>query len=240
MQLFCFPHAGASALGYARWQREVRPDLLIRPVEPPGRGRRWGEALCQDIEALVADLVGVVQREITGPYALFGHSLGALVAYELAHALSRRALAPAALFVSGCSAPAVRETERYAAERSDAELKSELASLGGTAREILDNAEWMAMTLPVLRADYRVCASYRHVPRPPFEFPLHVFGGRQDQTTRDRLVFWQAETLGPFTLDWFDGGHFFLQRAERDLLSLIERYAARAIEPSGYGREGGG
>lgn len=231
VQLFCFPHAGSSALAYGRWQSRLAPRIDVRPVEPPGRGRRWGEPLCEDIAAIVADLTGVVQRQIDGPYALFGHSLGALVAFEVAHALHlRTARAPTALFVSGCRAPAMHEKERYAAERSDAELITELAELGGTSQEILESAEWMAMTLPVLRADYRICTSYRYARRRPFEFPLHVFSGRQDDMTRDRLDPWRSETTGPFTLDWFDGGHFFLQQAEAGLLGLIEHYAGRALD----------
>lgn len=246
VQLFCFPHAGASALGYGRWQRRVSQDIRIVPVEPPGRGRRWGEALCEDIGSVVDDLAGLLRREIDGPYALFGHSLGALLAFEVAHAL--RACtepAPVALFASGCSAPALRDTDRYAAERSDAELIAEMSELGGTAAEILANAEWMAMTLPVLLADYRVCASYRAVPRQPLDCPFHVFGGRQDDTTRDRLAAWRSETSGPCTHDWFDGGHFFLHDAEAEMLGLMVRYIDQGLsrqrsEESRAGQSGTG
>ncbi|MGY6217060.1 thioesterase II family protein [Methylolobus aquaticus] len=230
LQLFCFPHAGASALGYSRWQRRVSQDVRIVPVELPGRGRRWGEALCRDIGSVVDDLAGSLRREIAGPYALFGHSLGALLAFEVAHALrAGKTPIPVALFASGCSAPTLRDSDRYAAERSDAELIAELSDLGGTSAEILANAEWMAMTLPVLRADYRVCASYRPVPRLPLACPLHVFGGRDDETTRDRLAAWSSETSGPCTIDWFDGGHFFLHDAEAELLGLIVRYADQSL-----------
>ena len=246
VQLFCFPHAGASALGYSRWQRRLPQDIRIVPVEPPGRGRRWGEALCRDIDSVVDDLAGRLRLEIDGPYALFGHSLGALLAVEVAHKLRSCAEpAPVALFASGCSAPALRDIDRYAAERSDAELIAEMSELGGTAPEILANAEWMAMTLPVLRADCRVCASYRHVPRHPFDFPLHVFVGRQDDTTRDRLAAWWSETSGPCTLDWFEGGHFFLHDAEAEMLGLMARYTDQALtrqrsEESRAGQSGTG
>ncbi|MGQ9367582.1 thioesterase II family protein [Azospirillum sp. ST 5-10] len=222
LRLFCLPHSGASAMVYGRWRPALRGHVDVRPVEIPGRGRRFAEAFADDIGELAGRLAQEIRGDLGPRHALFGHSLGALIAFEMAHAL--RALGapePAALIVSGTEAPSRRDDARYAGLTSDAALKERLRSLDGTPDEVLANEELMRLTLPVLRADFAMCARYRHRPRPPLDCPILVLGGRDDEPTPDQLGAWRQEGAGGFSMTLFDGGHFFLRDREADVLRLI-------------------
>lgn len=222
LRLFCLPYSGASAAVYGRWRPALGGGVDVRPVEIPGRGRRFAEAFAEDI----GDLAGRLAREIWGElgteHALFGHSLGALLAFEMAHALRELgAPPPAALLVSGTEAPERRDDRRFAGLTSDADLIGRLRDLAGTPDEVLENEELMRLTLPVLRADFAMCGRYRHRPRRPLDCPIVVLAGRQDEPTVEQLDAWRQEGTGPFSLTLFDGGHFFLRDREPEVLRLI-------------------
>lgn len=228
MKLFCFPYAGASATVYARWRRCLPGWLEVKPVELPGRGMRFGEPLQSGLDALAGQLADELRPATGGRYALFGHSLGALLAFEVAHRLAAGpGGAPLGLFVSGTHAPSRRDAARYAGLRTDRELIAELRRLNGTPPEVLDNPDLLALALPVLRADFALCADYRYRSRPPLDCALHVFGGTEDETTPDTLGAWREETRSDFSLDILEGGHFFIHPREAQVLGLIQRYAER-------------
>lgn len=210
---------------YAKWRRSLPTWLDVKPVELPGRGGRMAEPLVVEIDSLAAQLAGELNPLADNkPYALFGHSLGALLAFEVAHALAGRgAAAPTALLVSGTDAPSRRNEARYADLQTDEALLAEMKRLNGTPPEVLDNPELMAMALPVLSADFRLCGSYRHRHRTPLDCPLHVIGGISDETTEETLMAWRQETTGAFSLTLLEGDHFFIHSQERHLLSLISQ-----------------
>jgi len=132
LRLYCLPYSGASAMVYVRWRRALPDWLQVCPLELPGRGMRMDEPLQRDIKALAAQLAQEISRDLHTPYALFGHSLGGLLAFELAHALNARNLpAPLALFVSGTAGPARRDVSEYAVEKTDEQLISRLRELPG-------------------------------------------------------------------------------------------------------------
>ncbi|WP_432721090.1 alpha/beta fold hydrolase [Jeongeupia wiesaeckerbachi] len=227
LPVFCLAHAGGSALAYQAWQRAGLQGLAIEPLELPGRGARWAEPLVDDLSQLVEQLAAALATRLPPRYALFGHSLGALIAFELAHALVERGLpAPVALFAAGASAPSHRDDAHYRALAlaDDNQLKNELRRLGGTPEELLDNEELMALMLPILAADFRLCASFKRRDRPALSCPLHVFGGTQDASVPDSaLAGWEGETTGPFSVERFEGGHFFVQRQGNVLLRRLQR-----------------
>jgi surfactin synthase thioesterase subunit len=225
MQLFCLPYSGASAMVYSRWRRKLPEWLQVQPVELPGRGARIGEALQTDMQALAQQLARELAPQIQGPYGVFGHSLGALLGFELVHALRELgAPEPVALFASGTAAPTRREDYDcgFAEPKSDDALKADLRDLQGTPPQVLDDAELMALILPVLRADFLLCGRYAYRARPPLSCPLHVLGGAEDKATQAQLMAWQAETEANFSLDMLAGGHFFIHEHEAKVLRLLK------------------
>lgn len=231
LNLLCLPYSGASAMVYSRWRRKLPAWLQVRPVELPGRGARMGEALHTDMQALARQLAGEQRLAASAPYALLGHSLGALLAFELAHELQALGCpAPVALFASGTAAPTRREEydgKNWREPKSDAELISELRELQGTPEEVLSNQELMSLTLPILRADFVLCGRYAYRQRPVLRCPLHVLGGEKDRATEEQLMAWRSESAGPFTLQRFPGGHFFIHEYEEQVLALL----AASLQP---------
>ncbi|MDH0896154.1 MULTISPECIES: alpha/beta fold hydrolase [unclassified Pseudomonas] len=237
LNLFCLPYSGASAMVYSRWRRSLPDWLEVRPVELPGRGARLGEPLQTDMHALARQLAGELAPRLGQPYALFGHSLGALLAFEIAHALRDRGCsAPLALLASGTAAPTRREDyeKDYSQPKSDVELVAELRDLQGTPEEVLANEELMGLTLPILRADFLMCGRYQYRQRPRLELPIHVLGGKEDKSSMEQLLAWQDETATGFSLDMIAGGHFFIHEHESRVLKLIRSNLSvhlRRIQP---------
>ena len=226
LRLFCLPYSGASAMAYSRWRRSLPEWLQVRPLELPGRGMRMDEPLQRDIRRLASQLADEISAELERPYALFGHSLGGLLAFELAHALRERGLPePLALFASATAGPARRDVSEYTVAKTDAQLIARLRELNGTSEAVLANPELMQLMLPILRADFLLCGSFTHDQRPPLPLPIHVFGGKQDSVRAEQLLDWQLDTSRVFSLDLFEGHHFFLVEQEIPLLRCLRRYA---------------
>lgn len=231
VNLLCLPYSGASAMVYSRWRRKLPAWLNVRPVELPGRGARMGEALQTDLQALARQLASEQRLAASAPYAVLGHSLGALLAFELVHELQALGCTPPlALFACGTAAPSRREDydgDKWQAPRSDAQLIDELRTLQGTPEEVLANRELMSLTLPILRADFLLCGRYAYRQRPPLRCPIHVLGGSSDRASQEQLLAWGGETLGDFSLEMFPGGHFFIHQHEDRVLGQL----VSALEP---------
>lgn len=240
VHLLVLPCAGASATMYLRWRRLLPQWLRLVPVELPGRGARLGEPFIEDFERLVVQLCDEQAGVLDGCYALLGHSMGALLAYGIAQrqrALSRPP--PRALFVSASPAPSRRDPQRYAGKDDDAALIADLRRQGGTLEEVFGCAELLRLTLDTLAADYRVCGSFRHSAPPSLPIPIHAFGGRQDDIAAERVEAWRHEAGGVFSLDWFDGGHFFIREREQEVLAAIVRELERQFSGVGHAATAG-
>ena len=225
LTLLCLPYSGASAMVYSRWRPKLPQWLHLQPVELPGRGARFGEPLHTDMRRLAMQLAKELRPTLKAPYALFGHSLGALLACEMAHAL--RALGcpePVAMFASGTAAPTMRaDYDRgFADPKTDAELIEQLRTLNGTSEEVLANEELMSLTLPILRADFQLCGKFEPLTRPLLNCPVHVLGGKADRATTEQLIGWSKETRGSFSVDMLAGGHFFIHEHEAKVLKVIK------------------
>lgn len=235
VQLICVPHAGAGASAYRDWQDRLGPAIEVLPVQLPGREARFGEPLVRSVSELVDGLVGPAVELVRGPVAIFGHSMGSLIAYELAHAMAARGRTPVHLFVSGYAAPHLPPRGPALHTLPDQEFQDHISALQGTASEVLDHPELMGLLLRVLKADYELCETYRHPERPAFAVPVTALGGEQDpDTTGERLARWDDLTTGRTAARWFSGGHFYLHDHLDDLMAIIEDTLL------GTGREHGG
>lgn len=230
VSLLCLPCAGASATMYLRWRRLLPRWIRVVPVELPGRGSRSGEGLVRDFDGLVARICTEQADAMRGGFAIFGHSMGALLAYGVTRRLHSQGRAlPVALLASGSSAPSRRDPARFAEKTDDASLTADLRKQGGTPEEVFASAELMRITLDVLGADYRVCGSFRHTAEALLPMPLHVFAGRDDDIEAERIHAWSVEAGGVFTLDWFDGGHFFIRQQEAAFLAALSRRLGQVV-----------
>jgi surfactin synthase thioesterase subunit len=224
IRLLCLPCAGASATMYLRWCRQLPEWIELLPLELPGRGSRLGEPFVEDFGALVVQLCHEHESAMQGAYALFGHSMGALLAYGIAQQLQAEGRPlPLALFVSGSPAPSRRDAGRFTRKDDHAGLVADLRSQGGTPEAVFDSPELLRMTLDTLGADYRVCESFVRRPLPPLAMPVHAFGGRHDDIAAERIAAWRHETQGSCSVSWFDGGHFFIRQQEAMVLRAITR-----------------
>lgn len=223
MRFFCFPFAGGSPHIFRDWFEFMPAWSEVGIIRLPGRGGRLFETPYQRIEALIEDLSEAMMSFIDKPFACFGHSIGALLVFELVRFWRRNSIKmPEIIFVSGCVAPQVYEKEKPIHKLPDNDLIEELNRLGGTPQELLENAELMQLVLPALRADFEMLHFYSHKLEPAFDFPIVAFGGDSDKDVDfDRLQAWEKQTTGNFSMEIFSGDHFFLLSQTLPLLEKI-------------------
>lgn len=213
--LVCFPHAGGSAAAYVELARTLSAEFDVVSVQYPGRQDRFAEApfttLAPLVEAVAGELAIELARDRERPYALFGHSMGALVAFETARLLIRDGLpVPQQLFLSGRGGP-LCHTGDEGKPWDDADVLADLHRLGGTDQTMLDDPDILEMVLPALRADYRAVATYRWTRGEPLTVPVTALIGDQDPLVKvNEARTWGEHTSGDFALKVFAGGHFYL------------------------------
>ena len=227
--LVCFPFAGGGAGAFRGWEREL-DGVDVLAAQPPGRETRLREALLTSVGELAdAALEPVLERVAGRPYALFGHSLGALVCFELVRRLEARGgPLPTGMFASGGGAPRTRRAGPDLHRLEDAELSAELARMGGTPPQVLASDELMALFLPILRADFRMSETYAVAPdAEPVPVPITGIAGAADgEVVPERVAAWEAWTSARFRLHVVEGDHFFLQsRREAVLTTVTEELA---------------
>jgi len=224
MRLFCFPYAGGNALNiYRSWPDYLPRDFEVCAIQLPGRGNRIREPAHTRLDALVRDVEPNIKPYLDKPFAFFGHSMGAMISFELARALRRlQAPGPAQLFVSGRGAPHLPDPDPPAYHLPEAEFIAEIKSLNGTPKEVLEHPELMELMIPLLRADFSVCQTYSYVEGPPLDCPITVFGGLEDPKAGPELLEpWNLHTSAAFKLRMLPGDHFFLQSNKTQLLQYL-------------------
>jgi medium-chain acyl-[acyl-carrier-protein] hydrolase len=225
LRLFCFPYAGTGAAIFRTWSGGLPADIEVCPIQFPGRATRPTETPFNRLSSLVQALGPALVPLLDKPFAFFGHSLGALVAFELARRLrSQSDVQPVRLFVSAARAPQIPLRHRPIHALPEAEFLLELRRLNGIPGKVLEHAELMQLMLPMLRADFSVFETYVHSTEPPLNCAISSFGGLQDhRVTCGDLESWRDQTSAFFSLRMFPGDHFFMNTTRPLLLQVLAK-----------------
>ncbi|WP_433240257.1 thioesterase II family protein [Streptosporangium sp. CA-135522] len=227
-RLICFAHAGGSATAYRDWSAPLPESAELYGVQLPGRADRFGEPMPESLAALVVAITEAMLPLLDRRFALFGHSMGAVVAYEVTRMLEARGIGPVRLFVSGTVPPHEAGERRKVSQYDDDRLLAELTRLGGTELEIFSHHAMRELIFPYVRGDFRLLENHRHRPGPPLRTPVSAFVGDADPVvTPAQAKSWETLTASDFSLTIFPGDHFYLQpQRERVVAEIVRRLSA--------------
>jgi surfactin synthase thioesterase subunit len=229
MQLFCLPYAGGGAAVYRLWADDLPSDIEVCRIQLPGREDRLDEPLLTDAVHGAGIVAAALVPCLDAPYALFGHSMGAALAYETALVLERSyGRPPIGLLASARRAPHLPGRKPPVHRLPDRLFIEELRRLNGTPREVLDSTEMMGFMLPIVRADFRLAETYQASAPVPLACPVVALGGRRDHdVSRADLEAWRAVSNGEFRLHTFEGDHFFINAERRTVIDVVRAELAR-------------
>ncbi|HKS26462.1 MAG TPA: alpha/beta fold hydrolase [Pyrinomonadaceae bacterium] len=229
LRLFCFPYAGGTSSIFNNWPRELSAEVEVCPVHLPGRESRFRERSFTRVGPLVETMAQAISTLMDKPFAFFGHSMGAILGFELIHLLQREGRPlPFCFFASGRSAPQKRLKTAQTFHLPESEFIEQLRRLNGTPKEVLEHEELMGLMIPILRADFEICETYSYTPGPKLGCAITALGGAHDRDVpSSHLAGWRDHTDSIFSQYIFPGDHFFLHSAEKQLLHTLGQELAR-------------
>jgi medium-chain acyl-[acyl-carrier-protein] hydrolase len=231
LRLFCLPYAGGWSQIYRHWAEYLPKEIELCPIELPGRGPRLIEKPITHFPELVQKISTSLHPYLDRPFAFFGHSMGALLSFELVLALRSQGYpSPKILFVSGYRAPHIKSEHSPIYNLPEPEFIEEIRRMEGTPEAVLANAELRELIFPALRADFEAIYNYQYKPSKPLDLPITVFGGLEDHGINlSALEDWRRHTNKKFRLQMFQGNHFFLHEAQPLILQVIQQQLRELI-----------
>lgn len=225
--LFCLPYAGGSASAYSQWGKYLDEQIQIKPLELAGRGKRIHEPHYATVNDAIQDIFEIVQKDIgQKAYAFFGHSMGAMLSYELARKIrADGSREPQHIFFSGKSSPHIKrpDAKKYAYLEEEV-FKKEIINLGGTPPEFFEHPELMELFIPLLRNDFRIAETdFTDRKTELFNYDITIFAGKDDDLTPAQIDGWKEHTSGLCSIFHFNGGHFFLHEHAKSMINIINR-----------------
>lgn len=233
MKLFCFPFSGGSSSVYFSWFKNLDKNIELYPVELAGRNKRFSEPLIDSIEITIEDILLKNSQAVQSPYALFGHSLGCLIIYELLRVLlDRQFPAPQHVFLSGGAPPHFKEPT-FIHTLSDQDFLKEIFKMGGLSQQFLDNKEIQKIFLPILRSDFKMFETYKvSKEQLIFPCPLTILAGNRDCTlSLDIAKEWAKYTEHSCEFIVYEGDHFFIKEHYNAITHLINKTLIDYVRP---------
>lgn len=226
-KLFCLPYAGGSAAIYNKWRQYLDKRIELYPLDLAGRGRRIYDPLYDSIEEAVEDVYKMIDNQLEGmPYSFFGHSMGGIIAYELARKIrDLKRIQPVHLFIAGRGAPNInREDEKVFHKLPEEQFKKEILELGGTPKEFFEHPELIDVLLPMLKSDFKIAENYKFADKEgikPLDYDISVFIGKDEDVTAEQMHSWRIHTTSICTIYYLAGEHFFINEETEQIVKIV-------------------
>lgn len=224
IKLFCLPYAGGSASVYYKFKRYMTDGIELCPVELAGRGSRISQPCYDTLEQAADDVYGIIKNKIEdAQYAIFGHSLGSILAFEVIRRLKANGdKAPVHAFLSGSRPPHRLNKDKPLHGLPDDLFIKEILALGGTDKDVFQNEELRKYFVPLLKADFRIVENYKFDNKfEKLNIGITIFNGKNDKITNNEMQDWQMYTSGAFNLYEFEGNHFFINTHTKEVAKII-------------------
>lgn len=238
VKLICLPYAGGSSTIYYKWKKYLSDSIELVPIELAGRGRRMKEEFYESMSQAVDDVYNIINPLIKeSDYALYGHSMGTIIAFELCRKLiNERERQPLHLFVSGRYPPSVAREKKYLSRLPNNEFINEIFKLGGTSSKLIDDKELRDLFIPILKADYRIIEEYKYIDiNKKFDFGITAFNGKADtEVTYSEIKQWQNHTIAKNIVYEFEGNHFFINDKFVEITEIINSTIDSIISKNMY------
>jgi surfactin synthase thioesterase subunit len=226
MILFCLPYAGGSEVIYYKWRRYLNSYINLYPIELKGRGKRIDEGFYESIEEAVDDIFNNVKDEVlNSDYAIYGHSMGGLLAYELYYKIGKmKVRKPSHMFFSGYGAPSIKRKKENIHNLPDCEFIKKVFELGGTPEELINNKELLQVFLPIIRNDFKILENYTYKEREnKIECDISILNGKQDNISLEEILAWKNHVCRGFKVYNFEGNHFFINNNVKNITNIINK-----------------
>ncbi len=221
---FCLPYAGGSEAIYYKWTKYLNPSIELSPIELKGRGKRYNEIFYETIDEAVEDILkNIKYRIIDNDYAIYGHSMGSLLAYELYYKIKKQKLRkPIHIFFSGYKAPNIIRKKENIYTLPDYDFIKKVIELGGTPEELSNNEELLDIFIPIIRNDFKILENYNYEKKEDkIECDVSILNGKQDSINLEEILAWEKHVGKGFKVYSFEGDHFFINNNAKNINSII-------------------
>lgn len=224
MKLFCLPYAGGSETIYYKWKNYLQPLIEVLPIELKGRGKRFSEVFYENLEEAVEDIFeNIKDKIVNNDYAIYGHSMGSLIAYELYYKIcNENAKMPKHMFFSGYKAPSIPRKEKQICLLPDDEFIKEVIELGGTPQEVVESEELLQLFTPILRNDFKMLENYIYKEKKSkIQCNISILNGKEDDITLEEILSWKNHGDKGVKVYNFEGNHFFINTNLENIIKVI-------------------